>query len=109
MDQSYDRGGSWKVCPGKLLRQLDKIDAKGGGLIGFFTVVTPVRTLTVFLVLLATFSARAEDAAAAMRLLKSNCFSCHNEDKHKGGLVMTSREGILKGGENGEGMVVGEP
>ncbi len=37
----------------------------------------------------------------AMRLLKSNCFSCHNDQKKKGGLVMTSRETFLKGGDNG--------
>jgi WD40 repeat protein len=37
----------------------------------------------------------------AMHLLKSNCFSCHNGVKKKGGLVMTSREALLKGGENG--------
>ncbi len=44
-----------------------------------------------------------------MRLLKSNCFSCHNEEKKKGGLVMTSREALLKGGEDGEALVSGEP
>lgn len=37
-----------------------------------------------------------------MRLLKTNCFSCHNSEKKKGGLVMTSRELLLKGGENGQ-------
>ena len=37
----------------------------------------------------------------AMRLLKSNCFSCHNDEKKKGGLVMTTREALLKGGDNG--------
>ena len=36
--------------------------------------------------------------AEAMRLLKSNCFSCHNGVKKKGGLTMTSREALLKGG-----------
>lgn len=41
------------------------------------------------------------DTAEAMRLLKTNCFSCHNADKKKGGLVMTSRDSLLKGGENG--------
>jgi len=40
-------------------------------------------------------------AADAMRLLKSNCFSCHNDEKKKGGFVMTSREALLKGGDNG--------
>lgn len=51
----------------------------------------------------------AADTAAAMRLLKTNCFSCHNEEKKKGGLVMTSREAILKGGEGGASLVPGAP
>ncbi len=36
-----------------------------------------------------------------MRLLKANCLNCHNEEKEKGGLVLTSRERALKGGDNG--------
>ena len=38
----------------------------------------------------------------AMVLLKANCFSCHNPDKEKGGLDLTSREAILAGGDNGK-------
>jgi WD40 repeat protein len=45
----------------------------------------------------------------AMRLLKANCFSCHNEKKKKGGLVMTSREALLQGGESGTALKVGIP
>src|SRR5688572_15575878 len=37
----------------------------------------------------------------AMHLLKGECFSCHNEKKKKGGLVMTSRESLLQGSESG--------
>jgi hypothetical protein len=45
---------------------------------------------------------RGEDLSRdAMRLLQANCLSCHNEEKHKGGLVLSSREAMLKGGENG--------
>jgi uncharacterized membrane protein len=40
-------------------------------------------------------------AAAVRPILKSKCFSCHNEKKAKGGLVMTTEEKILKGGKNG--------
>src|SRR5688572_14464220 len=47
--------------------------------------------------------------ATAMHLLKARCFSCHNEKKAKGGLVMTSHEKLLKGGENGEVVVPGQP
>ena len=38
----------------------------------------------------------------AMVLLKSNCFSCHNPEKEKGGLDLTSREAIMAGGDNGK-------
>ena len=39
--------------------------------------------------------------AAIRPILKTKCFSCHNEKKSKGGLVMTSDEKILEGGKNG--------
>lgn len=62
-------------------------------------------------VLLTTGLHAAEQAtsAEAMRLLKSNCFSCHNGVKKKGGLSMTSREGLLKGGENGPALNLDAP
>ena len=47
--------------------------------------------------------------AEAMRLLKNNCFSCHNDQKKKGGLVMTSRDALLHGGEDGKVVVEGAP
>lgn len=37
----------------------------------------------------------------AMRVLKAECFSCHNDKKKKGGLVLTSREALLKGSDSG--------
>src|SRR6266446_5569007 len=40
-------------------------------------------------------------APQAMVILKANCFGCHNPEKKKGGLVLTSRKDLLKGGENG--------
>ena len=55
----------------------------------------------VFLFGRSTRAAEPTSPAEAMRLLKSNCFSCHNDEKKKGGLVMTSRETLLKGGDNG--------
>src|SRR5262245_9803293 len=51
----------------------------------------------------------AGETAEAMRLLKTNCFSCHNSEKKKGGLEMTSREAILKGGENGPALDLAAP
>ena len=51
----------------------------------------------------------APEPALAMKVLKAQCISCHNEEKHKGGLIMNSREALLKGGENGPAMVEGKP
>jgi WD40 repeat protein len=57
--------------------------------------------------------ARAElkptETAEAMRVLKTNCFSCHNDQKKKGGLVMATRESLLKGGDDGAALIVGKP
>ena len=44
-----------------------------------------------------------------MRLLKTECFACHNQEKKKGGLVLTSRERLLEGGEDGAVVVPGKP
>ena len=44
----------------------------------------------------------------AMALLKANCFSCHNPDKKKGELDLTTREGLLRGGEEGKVVVPGK-
>jgi len=42
-------------------------------------------------------------------VLNKKCASCHNESKMKGGLLLTTREGLLKGGENGEVLEKGSP
>ena len=42
-------------------------------------------------------SAGAQVTADAMQLLQANCVSCHNADKAKGGLRLTSRSTLLKG------------
>lgn len=67
----------------------------------------PLRFLP-FLLLCAAV-AQAAAPAEAMKILKSNCFSCHNEEKQKGGLVMTTRAGLLKGGDNGPAFAEGQP
>ncbi|MEA3207077.1 MAG: Planctomycete cytochrome [Chthoniobacter sp.] len=54
--------------------------------------------LAIALALLAQAPLHSAPPADAMRLLKSNCFSCHNDQKKKGGLVMTSREALSKAG-----------
>lgn len=42
-------------------------------------------------------------------ILEAKCFSCHNETKAKGKLVMTDRNRFLAGGENGHPWVAGNP
>ncbi len=46
--------------------------------------------------------------AAIRPILKSKCFSCHNERKAKGELIMTSEEKILAGGKNGPIWIPGD-
>lgn len=41
-------------------------------------------------------------AAAVEPILESKCYSCHNERKAKGKLILTSLAGIEKGGKNGD-------
>lgn len=43
------------------------------------------------------------------RILDDKCITCHNPNKQKGELVMTSFERLLKGGENGPILVAGKP
>ena len=42
-------------------------------------------------------------------VLQAKCYSCHNEKKAKGELIMTSLEKLLAGGKNGEIWVPGDP
>lgn len=46
-------------------------------------------------------------ADAILPILKSRCVSCHNADKKKGGLILSSFAEIAKGGEDGPGVVPG--
>lgn len=42
-------------------------------------------------------------------ILEQNCLSCHDADKAKGDLVMTTLESTLKGGEDGTALVAFDP
>ncbi|MDB6069547.1 MAG: domain, G-beta repeat [Verrucomicrobiales bacterium] len=44
-----------------------------------------------------------------MQLLRVNCVGCHNAEKRKGGLVLDSREAVLKGGDSGPAATEGKP
>jgi len=44
-------------------------------------------------------------------ILANNCYKCHSSqaEKIKGGLLLDSRDGLLKGGESGPAIVPGDP
>ena len=42
-------------------------------------------------------------------LLVRRCLGCHNASEAKGGLVLTTREGLLRGGESGAALAPGKP
>jgi WD40 repeat protein len=72
----------------------------------------PVRIATVLFLLLGPAAAAQSSpklAEDAMRLLHNNCLSCHNAEKRKGGLELSSRENLLKGGDNGSVLTPGKP
>lgn len=46
---------------------------------------------------------------AVMPVLERKCFSCHNESKAKGKLIMTTVDQFKRGGENGKAWVDGNP
>ena len=48
-------------------------------------------------------------AALIAPLMESKCNSCHNGEKSKGDLRLDTHEFILKGGENGDNVVAGQP
>ncbi|TSD67299.1 cytochrome C [Inquilinus sp. KBS0705] len=42
-------------------------------------------------------------------IFKAKCISCHNPDKLKGSLLLSTTAGVLKGGKNGKLFVPGQP
>src|ERR1044071_6918590 len=67
----------------------------------------------------APLSLRADDSAAGVEffekkirpVLAENCYKCHSAqaEKVKGGLLLDTRAGVLKGGDTGPALVPGEP
>ena len=58
--------------------------------------------------------ARAAEEAALFRgqigpIFASRCLACHKGEHPKGGLSLTTRAGLLKGGESGAAIVPGKP
>ena len=69
--------------------------------------------LRVFASLLLIFSASAEDKVTyqdhVLPLVEANCSRCHNADKKKADLDLTSYRGALKGSGSGAVLVSGNP
>ena len=42
-------------------------------------------------------------------ILKANCYACHGNGNHKGGLSLETKAGMLKGGMDGSVLVPGDP
>ena len=42
-------------------------------------------------------------------ILKANCYGCHGNGNHKGGLSLETKAGMLKGGMDGSVLVPGDP
>ena len=77
----------------------------------------PLATLAL-LASVQTPAAPAPDPAAAkpafytghvQPILQANCYRCHAGLNHRGGLVLDSRAGLLKGGHDGAVIVPGHP
>src|SRR5687768_4467730 len=70
-------------------------------------------------ILLGALSARAADVTVDSQFFESKirpvlveaCYKCHSAEAErvKGGLLLDSREGLLKGGEMGPAIVPGDP
>lgn len=71
-------------------------------------------SLSVFAAALPTLAAPTSNAPAVkfsaqvLPTFAHHCFDCHANGKRKGGLDLTSRENLLKGGENGPAIFVGK-
>jgi hypothetical protein len=68
----------------------------------------------VFLLAFAFGTARADDTAlfeSKIRpILVEHCYECHSADKkHKGNLLLDTKDGTLKGGDTGPAIVPGDP
>lgn len=86
------------------------------GLREYHTPTTPARASVLGLILAVGLTQGLADSAKvlseseqAVALLRSECSACHNSDKKKGGLLLTSREGLLAGGSEGPVVTLGKP
>ena len=66
-----------------------------------------LRHLTTFSIIL-TASVHAVDPAPALRILRDECLGCHKPGKAKGGLLLTTREKVIAGGDTGSALQAGK-
>jgi hypothetical protein len=59
-------------------------------------------------VLLFSCSAICADTGAGVAILQEKCLACHSESSAMSGLVLTTRENLLKGGSRGPAIVPGK-
>jgi WD40 repeat protein len=69
--------------------------------------MSPVSLFCLLLLVVLPASA-AVDAKPAMRVLRDECVGCHKPGKAKGGLLLTTYEKMMKGGDNGAAVVPGK-
>jgi hypothetical protein len=86
----------------------------GGPLAGASCCLMRIAPLFFTLIALGTSQAIAEPPSAGeifghqvLPILETKCLKCHQGDKTKGGLDLSSLVGIMKGGENGAAIVAG--
>jgi WD40 repeat protein len=78
--------------------------AAAAALVGVLAIGCASRTPRIA----ATRATRAASYTDVHAILREKCEHCHNEDKAKGGLLMTSYEALLAGGEHGSAIIPGE-
>ena len=71
------------------------------------------RCVSLAAILLSAFTAHAEDKVTyqdnILPIIQANCAKCHNEDKKKADLDLTSYQGALKGSGSGAVLISGNP
>lgn len=64
--------------------------------------------LSILLLSIVPSALAAVDAKPALRVIRDHCVGCHKPGKAKGGLLLTTYEKMMKGGDNGVPIVPGK-
>jgi mono/diheme cytochrome c family protein len=84
------------------MMRMARIAAGGSG--GAVAIVSALASALVW----GPLAARAAEPPSAAAVLESRCVSCHNPKNKKGGLDLTTRKGLLKGGNAGPSVAAGD-